>query len=93
MTNETEWMMFSSPTSQRPTVPRMADRPRGDLDPIAAQLERSKALFNPQSPQHAPEIRSVSIPEIERERDREQRTGVVRVEQRGHFLPDEGERS
>ena len=76
---------FALPTSQRPTVHRMPDRPRGNLDPIAAQQARSAALYNPQSPKHAPEIVRVDAREIRAEQEREQRTGTVLVEQRGHL--------
>lgn len=64
----------------------MAERPEDDLDPIAAQQARSAALFTPQSPKHAPEIVRVDAREIRAEQEREQRTGTVRVEQRGHLL-------
>ncbi len=79
--------LFSSATSRPRTVLPMAERPAGDLDPIAAQHARSAALYNPQSPTHAPEIVRVDAREIRAEQEREQRTGIVRVEQRGHLRP------
>ena len=63
--------------------------PNPTFDPLLAQVRANEARDDARHPEPAPTHERISIPEIAAEREREQRTGTVRVNQRGHLRPDD----